>query len=358
MLLVGDALLPLFRQPQRATSLSLPQWQTVLRQARAAGLLARLEARLRQAGLLEALPAEIRPHLLAARRLVRRQTQAVAWETRLLARQLGGIGLPLVLMKGAAYVMGELPAAEGRLFSDLDILVPKARLDEVEACLRLAGWMSSKEDSYDQRYYRRWMHELPPLKHVRRGTVLDVHHTIVPETARHPVDGALLLAAARPLADWPNVSLPAPADLVVHSAAHLFHEGELDHGLRDLMDLDMLMRHFASQPGFWQALVARAGELNQRRSLFYAVRYCRRYLATPIPDEVVAGLRGSRLATPIMDWLYRHCLAAEHSSAGNGLTPLARWLLYVRGHYLRMPLHLLLPHLLRKAWRRRLYQED
>jgi len=30
----------------------------------------------------------------------------------------------------------------------------------------------------------------------------------------------------------------------------------------------------------------------------------------------------------------------------------ARWLLYVRGHALRMPLHLVLPHLLRKAWLR------
>ena len=29
---------------------------------------------------------------------------------------------------------------------------------------------------------------------------------------------------------------------------------------------------------------------------------------------------------------------------------LARWLLFVRSHWLRMPLHLLVPHLVRKAW--------
>jgi len=28
-------------------------------------------------------------------------------------------------------------------------------------------------------------------------------------------------------------------------------------------------------------------------------------------------------------------------------------MLYIRSHYLRMPLYLLLPHLLRKAWMRR-----
>ena len=29
---------------------------------------------------------------------------------------------------------------------------------------------------------------------------------------------------------------------------------------------------------------------------------------------------------------------------------LARWLLFVRSHWLRMPLQLLVPHLVRKAW--------
>jgi hypothetical protein len=36
------------------------------------------------------------------------------------------------------------------------------------------------------------------------------------------------------------------------------------------------------------------------------------------------------------------------------MTGFARWLLYVRGHYRRMPLRLLVPHLVRKAVRSRL----
>ena len=27
---------------------------------------------------------------------------------------------------------------------------------------------------YDRQYYRRWMHEIPPLQHLRRATVIDV----------------------------------------------------------------------------------------------------------------------------------------------------------------------------------------
>jgi hypothetical protein len=33
--------------------------------------------------------------------------------------------------------------------------------------------------------------------------------------------------------------------MVLHSATHLFYDGELNHGLRDLVDLDDLLRHFS-----------------------------------------------------------------------------------------------------------------
>src|SRR3546814_4498658 len=83
--------------------------------------------------------------------------------------------------------MAELPSARGRLFSDIDFMVPRARIEEVEHRLLDAGWEPAVADEYDQLYYRRWTHQIPPLRHFRRNTVLDVHHTIVPLTARAPV---------------------------------------------------------------------------------------------------------------------------------------------------------------------------
>jgi len=50
--------------------------------------------------------------------------------------------------------------------------------------LMLEGWVSGHRSAYDQRYYRKWMHEIPPMTHIRRQTVLDLHHNILPETAR------------------------------------------------------------------------------------------------------------------------------------------------------------------------------
>src|SRR3546814_1875839 len=73
--------------------------------------------------------------------------------------------------------MAGLPPARGRLFSDIDFMVPRDRIDEVERILVKADWAPAVKDAYDQRYYRRWTHQIPPLKHFQRTTVLDVRRS-------------------------------------------------------------------------------------------------------------------------------------------------------------------------------------
>ena len=120
------------------------------------------------------------------------------WEVHCLERALADFP-KVVLLKGAAYTVADLPAARGRIFSDVDLMVPKDRIAEAETTLRNHGWVAGATNAYDQRYYRTWMHQIPPLTHFRRETVIDVHHTIVPETARTPVAAGRLFDAARKL---------------------------------------------------------------------------------------------------------------------------------------------------------------
>jgi hypothetical protein len=51
--------------------------------------------------------------------------------------------------------------------------------------------------------------------------------------------------------------------------------------------------------------------------------------------------------------LLKRALRPDHPDCDTPGTRLARWLLYVRSHLLRMPWRQVLPHLLRKAWMRR-----
>jgi hypothetical protein len=143
-----------------------------------------------------------------------------------------------------------------------------------------------------------------------------------------------------------------PVDMVIHSACHLFHEEELDKGLRDLTDLDALLRHFSGQPDFWSRLTERAHELDLALPLFYALRYAGRLLQTPVPASAISAMAASgpsRLRAAAMDAAYGRALLPLHASCSDWLTGAARRALFVRAHWLRMPPALLLRHLAHKA---------
>jgi Uncharacterised nucleotidyltransferase len=341
--------------PQALIGVSIPQWELVVRQARGANLLPRIAAALDELGLLHEVPAAPRAHLVAARTLAQAQADAVRREIAYIDRALAGSGVPIVLLKGAAYLLAGLLAARGRIFSDIDILVPRRALAEVEAALMLNGWACAKTTPYDQRYYRRWMHELPPLRHITRQTVLDVHHAILPTTARLKPDSAKLLAATRPVAGEPRLRILAPVDMVLHSATHLFCNEDVGNGLRDLADLDSLLREFANDEDFWTRLTVRAAELDLTRPLYYALRYVVPILNTAVPALV---LRQAEIGRPpswlrrLMDALFLRTLQPDRAGATDGWSSLARGSLYVRAHWLRMPPLLLAQHLTIKALRR------
>lgn len=345
-------LLSCLLSPRAALALSSVQWDLLIRQGRRANLLSKLAFALEDQ--LASIPPAPRRHLQAALQVARRQAQMARWEVRCIRDALAPLNIEPVLLKGAAYLLTDLPVSRGRLFGDVDILVPKSRIAEVEQALLAQGWSFSSElTEYDQRYYRDWMHEIPPLGHDQRGTSLDVHHTILPPTARVQVNTQALFEDTVALPGLPGLRVLAPATMFLHSAAHLFHEGELDKGLRDLFDLDGLMRHFGRDPAFWAALVPRARVLGLTGPLFHALRYTTRLLGTPVPPDVMqAAAAHAPGAQALLDACYDRALMPVHASCDDAFTGPARLALYVRSHWLRMPLGLLARHLARKAWLR------
>jgi hypothetical protein len=349
-------LLQALRNPESCASFTLDEWRFCIPLARRAKVLARLCCLLQAHGVLEALCEEVRNQLLAARVTASHHERRVRWEVNRLERVLGHLDTPIVLLKGSAYLLSGLPTSRGRLCSDVDVLVPKAKLGIVESTLADAGWEALKLHGYDQRYYRAWMHELPPLQHPERGTVLDVHHAILPETGRLHPDSRLLLESALDR-EGSRFKVLAPVDMVLHGAAHMFQDGELAGSLRDLTDLDDLLRHFGNQEGFWDGLVPRAKRLELARPLFYALRYAHQLLDTPVPEPVRVQARTAgqppALVLRLMDSLVRRALMLGAPDQEKLSGKLSRLLLYVRSHWLRMPPLLLAQHLLRKALPRR-----
>jgi hypothetical protein len=346
-----SVLLEILRDPHALLRLRAQDWNLLQRESRAQRLCARLSWIIEDRGQVECCPSEVWTDLAAQRFFAEHKQAQVRLELRKLRKALAPRGIAILLLKGAAYAHAGLRVARGRDFADLDIMVRRPQLEAAETALELGGWLSETPDRYDQRYYRRWMHELPPLHHHTRLLEVDLHHALLPLTGRLRPDPELVWDASHELPDAPY-RMPCPEDMVLHSAAQLFQDGEIAGDLGSLLDLHQLMQELGEAPGFWDGLVLRAERLQLGRPLYYALRYGVLLLDTPIPPEV---LRDARAFAPypltgrLMDALVPRVLEPRWPTRRRA--HVAAWLLYVRSHWLRMPPGLLAAHLLRKALR-------
>ena len=347
-------LLEVLCEPRRIGGLTTADWETLLAHARVTNLQGHIWYMFERSGLTGLVPHRMQDRLRAATLVAEEHNRRNLWEADRVHHAVSSLDVPIILLKGAAYAAARLPAAHGRPTADIDIMVPKRRVGEVEAALLAHGWVHTISDEYDQRYYRRWMHEIPPLTHAERDATLDLHHAIVPASSRLRLQMEPMYDAAIPIEGLPYMML-SPPDMLLHATVHLFHDGEIAGALRDLVDIDALLQDFARRPEFWPSLTRRAAELGLQRPLFYALRYAARLLETPIPAETVqqaAAGSPSPLVLLLMDWLVTSALTPPTTAGDRLRFDVARFCLYVRSHWLRMPTVTLIMHLTRKSLRR------
>lgn len=334
--LLVDAL----RHPPSVATLDAEGWTALLTAARAEQLIASLADRLDG----QPIPAVVAEILADARRAAEQGRVQALWEAEMARRALAPLGLPVILLKGTAFAAAGLDAGQGRFIGDLDILVPRDALDAVEDALLQAGWEWVKDDPYDSHYYRTWMHELPPLIHRERDRMIDVHHTILPPTARPKPDAAALIADSVFL---PNgLRTLSPVDIVIHAAAHLFADGDLAGGLRNLWDIDRLCRQFGTEADFWPGLARRARLHDLEKAVARSLRLSSILYGTPLKR----GSSSEGVRRSLADMLYVRRLLAR-DGWGRATHRFARLAFYIRSHWLRMPPLLLARHLWIKARR-------
>ena len=321
-----------------AAMLTPRDWDGVIGVARAEAMLATLAHRLKGA----ALPAPVAALFADQRAAAAVATRQALWEAEMARRALASERIEFVLLKGTAYAAAGLSCAEGRQIGDLDILVPVHDIGRAENELLEAGWEWVKSDPYDDAYYREHMHELPPLIHKARDRMIDVHHTILPQTHRTTPDPLALVADAAMTES--GFAVLAPADMACHCAAHLLADGDLQGGLRNLWDFHCLTRDFAAaDQGFWGRLDARADKHGLRAVVHRAARLARDLYASELPE-------GWGRSDPRDRWFRRRLLARDDWGRASDFA--LQQAFYIRSHWLRMPPLLLARHLWTK-WRKR-----
>ena len=328
-------LIALIRAPESVADLTGEDWNDIVLSGRKNQLLGQLAALFDRHQRWADIPTAVQRHLRLELLTAQRRAESALWELTTIRRTVN-LAVGLTVLKGCAYVVaGDINHA-GRSFSDVDVMVPHELLQGVETDLIGGGWKPSTVDAYDEAYYRNWMHEVPPMEHVRRHTVLDLHHAINPPVADYYVNPAHLMASRLEL--FPGVFVLAPLDRVIHCAIHLIQEGEPKKLLRDLYDLHLLLgQHCVGKNGL-QPLFSRARDLGVQPLVSSAVAASAQVFAQPL---------GGFPTT-----LLEKCLVVAAKNAQNtGSLPgwCAGIAILVYSHWIKMPLKLLVPHLCRKS---------
>ena len=323
-----NILLEVMREPDRMGRLQIEDWNVLIPQARATGLMGHLAMLV--AEMPEAMiPAEVRWHLESSRVATRTHATAIVWETVRLDRVLAGLGIPVVLLKGPAYMLLGLPIGRGRLCRDIDLLVPLEQLKDVESCLLCNGWEAKEMEPHQERFFRNWLHEVPAMTHRERGIEVDIHHNILPCIDSIRIDANTLLAASCPLDGYRCMRVLESDDRLLHSAAHLFRRGFYQNGLRDLVDMDGMLRTYVTDTE-WDRLLKRAADLKLNGPLFLAIKYTKMFLGTPIPPRVLDAVGAWRPYWPplwMLDCLVWMAVVPPRRDGRTRFRELTHWML-------------------------------
>ena len=347
----GNRLLELFITPNTMLELSMKDWQSVILILRSCQMLARLALKSNEHELTAKLPEYAQHHFKNALIIADKQKYQIEYEAQQLLPHINLSKTYAIFLKGAAYSLANNLASSGRTYGDIDLLVKKSEIDSTERQLNFWGWLPTDKDEYDDKYYREWTHEIPPLQHGSRGTVLDLHHNFIP-----PISGKAPVASefvAHSVKLDNGFYVLSPQAMTLHSAIHLFFNEEFNNGFRDIFDLHCLFTEYNSEK-FWQNIISLAKKTEFTRELYLASRYCIKFYNTDIPSFAyleLSNMYSSKIQNSYWDWMFLNVLLPHHPKVSAPSQPFAIFMALVRGHTLKMPLKILLKHTGFKVWK-------
>jgi hypothetical protein len=338
-----------FATPKLVNNYSSEQWEGLVRILRGADLLASFFYLLQRSDLIKQVPLFALKHLESARVYADRQAHQVRHEAETLDTLMSTSNVKPIFLKGAAYVLRDNINHFGRVMSDIDILVKSEELETVEALLKKNSWATNVLDDYDQQYYRNWAHELPPYRHVYRGTTLDVHFTLLPPISGIEIDKCILFSEVQAVAG--NKLVLSPNLLVLHCIIHLFFNEDFSKSFRDILDIHLLVEQLEASEGL-EKIRMLAVQMGFYKELYYALS---------IRDEIFHTncLQDNKFHCPSIPLITRffiqyvvyRSVMPSHDLIFSYWNNFARFIMYIRGHFLKMPLRILIPHMLVKTKR-------
>ncbi len=309
---------------------TLKQWTAFIEEARQFALLGTCYFLAKDASIWHLIPEPVKNHLVSGFHYAEKQKITLLNEMLELEKIFEGSNVPAVLVKGVAYRLDGYAFARGRVFSDIDLLVPDSHYALALQMLKDAGYLEFTMSAYDRRYYLRWTHQHPPLTHFLRGANIDLHHHLFPVSSNENILVEPLVRHAYALPGSAFLT-PSPAYLFMHAAVHLFYQDETHKLVKDLVDLHLLYHEVMARQSFIDILQA-AENSNAQAAVFYALNTLNQLFAIELPTEIKQlAPAASRYRLWQMQFLLTHLL--DHASFWH--RP-AHFFWFVRGHLLKM----------------------
>jgi hypothetical protein len=330
--------------------IELKHWENIIHVLREVNLLAACFYRLEKEDKLTLLPPFAFKHMKAAAIYSSRQSEQVMFESKLLQNILDAESIPAVFLKGASYTLRKSKNSEGRVYSDIDLLVTKNDISNAEKALAKHAWRTKKLSEYDNNYFREWSHEIPPMFNIHRGTVLDLHHNILLPISGREVNVELLTENCQKIEG--GYTVLGYAATILHSIVHLIINEDVSNGYRDVLDITTLIKDNDS-PEFWQEITSLSSKLGFNNELYLALSLSTKYASLTIPNDVWEALNKQRNNSKLnflLNHVYYFALQPHSPKVQTLKHKVSISIVYILGHLQKMPLKILVPHLLTKSF--------
>lgn len=249
---------------------------------------------------------------------------------------LAAEGIDVLVLKGAALLVGGVTRPPARTMSDIDVLVTGGSPEAAWRVCLARGW-KLVDPAWTEDLYRQH-HHLPPLRDPDGIDVgLEVHRSMLLGIERLGVDMTAILARSREVVvRGVAIRVPSTEDLLLHDCLHFAWSNKLHHAAwRAFSDAHAI----TSDPAFsWARFLDVATASRAQQCCYWTLRLGRVLADLSVPDDVLHGLDPSS-GGAFSSLLERHFVrqVLEPSAEAAVSERVRRWLWHVAMHDRRAP---------------------
>jgi Uncharacterised nucleotidyltransferase len=218
--------------------------------------------------------------------------------------------IEVIVLKGAALAETVYPNRALRPMSDIDLLVKKEKLAEVEATLLDMGYVledrAKGKEFYQERHYH-WVFSKKP------DIDIEIHWHVKRPTGAFEIDIRGLWKSAQAIkVVGVEALILSPEALLLYLCQH-FWKHNLNGGIRPFIDIAETGRFYQSKIN-WREVARLSAQWQMNPCAYLELSLARELLDAPIPESFLKELKPGNFDNAIIEWSRERVLGYGESS--------------------------------------------